>query len=123
MPRTVQPRREDELLPPPVRPVSREILTNFINVFVGCRQGRRVRKGGVPMGRGFHFHVAALGMFAGQDGGVFDGGVRVFAAVEGTGAGATGRFLHVVCKTRAGGRPLSTHAGGLRGGGRGGWGF
>lgn len=65
-----------------------QLLTNFIDI-PGLGQAAvadlSVRR--IPSDRRLHFNIATLCAFGHQEGRVLDRGVRVFRAVEGTGAG------------------------------------
>lgn len=78
---------------------SNKALTNFIDVPAhSAQEGGGAAKGHFSVGGGFHVHVTALGVLAGQPWWVPNGGVRIIA-VQGAGTVATHGTLDVICKS------------------------
>lgn len=77
-----------------------ETPTNFIYIFIRCRQGWHICVRRPPVHRRLHFYIAVFWKLAGEDGWVLNCGVRVFTAIQGTSARTAHRVFHVICKAR-----------------------
>lgn len=77
-----------------------ETPTNFIYIFIRCRQGWHICVRRPPVHRRLHFYIAAFWKLAGEDGWVLNCGVRIFTAIQGTSARTAHGFFHVICKAR-----------------------
>ena len=77
-----------------------ETPTNFIYIFIRCRQGWHICVRRPPVHRRLHFCIAVFWKLAGEDGWVLNCGVRVLTAIQGTSARTAHRFFHVICKAR-----------------------
>ena len=77
-----------------------ETPTNFIYIFIRCRQGWHICVRRPPVHRRLRCYLAAFWKLAGEDGWVLNCGIRVFTAIQGTSARSARGFFHVICKAR-----------------------